>query len=136
MPNNRVVIKGQLKKVDLDRKTAYGYAYVSTCDGEGVVDHSGQTWDIEEVRKTAHRFVLECRTGGEMHITKGGAVLVESMVFTKALQEALGIDLKKEGWFVGFRIDDDALLEKVEKGELTMFSIGGMGIEEAINADT
>ena len=133
MPDNRIVIKGQLKKVDMDRKTAYGWAYVSKNKDEVVVDHSGQTWDIDEVRKTAHQFVLDCRMGGEMHIVKGGAVLVESIVLTKDVQDALGIDLKKEGWFVGFRIEDEVLLQKVESGEYTMFSIGGIGIEETID---
>ena len=35
---------------------------------------------------------------------------------------------------VGFRIEDDVLLERVEKGELVMFSIGGVGLEEKIDA--
>jgi hypothetical protein len=79
--------------------------------------------------------VCDCRVGGESHIFKGGAELVESMVFSKALQDALNIDIKKdgesvEGWFVGFRITDEDLLDKVEKGELSMFSIGGSGIRE------
>ena len=134
MPQDRVILKGELKKVDKDKKVAYGWAYVSKVEDSQVVDHSGQTWEIDDVRHTAHQFVTDCRTGGEMHITKGGATLVESIVLTKDVQSALGIDLKKEGWFVGFRIEDDVLLERVEKGELVMFSIGGVGLEEKIDA--
>ena len=63
-------------------------------------------------------------------IYKGGAELVESVVFSKALQDALGIDLGCEGWFGGFRITDENLLAKIEKGEYSMFSIGGSGIRE------
>lgn len=129
---NQIIFKGELNKVDAVRKVAYGFAYVCTKDGKAVVDHSGQTWDIAEVEKTAHQFVCDCRVGGESHISKGGAELVESVVFTKALQDALGIDLGLEGWLVGFKITDDSLLEKVQKGELSMFSIGGTGIIEEV----
>jgi len=132
-----VIFKGELSTVDKQHKTAYGWAYVSKKGSNAVVDHSGDTWDISEVEKTAHQFVLDCRVGGESHIVKGGAELVESIVLSKAVQDALGIDVKKdgesvEGWFVGFRITDDELLAKVEKGELTMFSIGGTGVREEV----
>lgn len=128
----QVIFKGFLTKADPVKKIAYGWAYVSKKGSGEVVDHSGQVWDIAEVTKTAHEFVMNCRVGGESHIYKGGADLVESMVFDEALQNALGIDIKKdgesvEGWFVGFLINDDDLLQKVAKGDLAMFSIGGTG---------
>lgn len=85
------------------------------------------------MQKSAHEFVLDCRVGGEAHIWKGGAELVDSIVFTKEIQEVLGIDLGKEGWFGGFRITDPDLLEKVEKGTVyEMFSIGGTGLREEV----
>lgn len=128
---SQIIFKGEFTEVDATQRIAYGWAYVSKSGGKEVVDYSGQTWPIEEVEKTAHQFVCDCRVGGESHILKGGAELVESLVFSAEVQKALGIDLGKEGWFVGFRITDDALLEKVQKGELSMFSIGGVGyIEE------
>lgn len=132
MPKSQIIFKGELSSVDKTRRVAYGWAYVSKKGSSTVTDHSGDTWDISEVEKTAHEFVCDCRVGGESHITKGGAELVESMVFTKELQKALGIDLDCEGWFVGFLITDDDLLEKVQKGELSMFSIGGSGIREEV----
>lgn len=135
--NTQVIFKGELSSVNKEHKTAYGWAYVCKKGSSVVEDHSGDTWDIKEVEKTAHEFVLECRVGGESHIVKGGAELVESMVFSRELQDALEIDIKKdgesvEGWFVGFRINDEELLQKVETGELPMFSIGGTGIREEI----
>jgi hypothetical protein len=135
MPQTQIIFKGELKKVDSVTKVAYGWAYVSKKGSDVVVDHSGQSWPIEQVEKTAHQFVCDCRVGGENHVFKGGAELVESMVFSEAVQKALGIDLGKQGWFVGFRITDPELLEKVEKGELAMFSIGGTGIIEEIEDD-
>jgi len=131
----QIIFKGKLSSVDKHHRVAYGWAYVCKKGSLAVEDHSGDTWDIAEVEKTAHNFVLECRVGGESHVVKGGAELVESLVFSKAVQDALGIDVKKdnesiEGWFVGFRITDEELLQKVENGDLTMFSIGGTGIRE------
>jgi hypothetical protein len=127
MPN--MIFKGEFTEVV--NKVAYGFAYVSSKDGVPVTDHSGDTWDILEVEKTAHLFMTDCREGGDSHITKGGARVVESIVFTKAKQELLGIDLGMEAWFIGMEITDEALLAKVEK-DLGMFSIGGSGIREAI----
>lgn len=137
MAKTEIIFKGFLENIDPVCKVAYGWAYVAKKGDSVVIDHSGDEWPIEEVEKTAHDFISNCRVGGESHVTKGGAELVESIVFSKALQDALGIDIKKdgesiEGWFVGFRITDPELLEKVEKGELSMFSIGGTGIKEEI----
>lgn len=137
MSKSQIIFKGELSSVDKTHRVAYGWAYVSKKGSEAVVDYSGDTWDISEIEKTAHEFVLDCREGGDSHSVIGGAELVESMVFSKCLQDALGIDIKKdgesvEGWFVGFRINDDELLAKVEKGELSMFSIGGTGVREDV----
>ena len=134
MSGKQIILKTEFTKVDPVKKVCYGWAYVSKSDDAVVVDHSGQTWGIDEVLKTAHQFITDCRVGGESHVYKGGATLVESLVLSKSVQEALGIDLGKEGWFVGFRIDDDALLDKIVKGELKMFSIGGIGEEEFLDA--
>lgn len=137
MPNTQIIFKGELSPVDIEKRCCGGFAYVCKKGDKVVVDHCGDTWDIAEVEKTAHQFVKDCRVGGESHITKGGAELVESMIFSRAVQDTLGIDIKKdgesiEGWFVVFSITDDALLEKVKKGILPMFSIGGMGKREVI----
>lgn len=137
MSKTQIIFKGELSSVDNERRCAGGWAYVCKKGDKVVTDHSGDTWSIEEVEKTAHQFISDCRVGGENHIQKGGAELVESIVFSKTLQDALGIDIKKdgesvEGWFVVFKITDDALLEKVQKGELPMFSIGGSGIREDV----
>ena len=77
--------------------------------------------------KAAHEFVIDFRTGKVMHNGKKTGDLVESVVFTADLQKALGIDLKKIGWFVGFKVRDDAAWEQVKSGKLKAFSIGGVG---------
>ena len=134
MPGKECKFNVELNKVDVDKKVAYGWAYVSKKAGETVIDVSGQTWPMGEVTKTAHQFAVECRDGGLMHVLKGVATMVESVVFSAELQKSLGIDLGQEGWFVGFRIDDDTVLKGIEDGTYSMFSIGGTGIEEMIDA--
>jgi hypothetical protein len=126
------IFKGKLDKVDTVQKVAYGWAYVSEEGNKEVVDHSGDVWPIAELEKSAHDFVIDCRVGKAMHSGDQKAVLVESIVFTKEKQDALGIDLKKVGWFVGFRIQDEDVLKQIEDGELAMFSIGGSGTREEL----
>ena len=62
-----------------------------------------------------------------MHEEKGKAVLVESVVFTKEKMEAIGIPegTLPVGWWIGFKVLDKDVWEKVKNGEYPMFSIEG-----------
>ena len=126
-------LTGKILKVDLVKKVVYGWAYVCKEAGEEVIDHSGDVIAPEELEKAAHQFVVDCRIGKVMHAGETQAEMVESVFFSEELQKALGIDLGKVGWFIGMRIDDEELMTKIEKGELSMFSIGGSAIREAID---
>lgn len=127
-------LAGKILKIDSVTKVVYGWAYVCKEGDEAVVDHSGDIIEPKELEKAAHNFVVDCRKGKIMHDGETKAELVESIFFSKEVQEALEIDLGKVGWFIGMRIDDQELMEKVEKGELAMFSIGGTAIREAMDA--
>jgi hypothetical protein len=129
---SQVLFKGNLDKVDKVHKVAYGWAYVAEKGATEVVDHSGDIWPIEELEKSAHQFVIDCRVGKSSHRGIQKSTLVESIVFTKEVQDALNIDLGKVGWFVGFRIEDEDVLKQIENGELAMFSIGGSGTREEL----
>lgn len=121
-----------ITKTDAKKQIAYGWASVIEIDGEQVIDKQGDAIEEEELLKAVHAFVRNCRVAGEMHIKKGVGELVESIVFTKDLQDALGIKLKKVGWFVGFHVTDEAVWKRVESGELQEFSIGGRSHREEI----
>jgi hypothetical protein len=54
------------------------------------------------------------------------------MVFTKETQAALGIDLKKTGWWIGFKVDDDTVWDAIKSGKYRAFSIGGMALRETV----
>lgn len=118
-------------KVEDEQRIVWGWAYVTDLDGFGVVDHSGEMAEAAEMQKAAHGFVEDSRTGGVMHSRRAGQI-VDSLFFSKDIQSALGIDLGKIGWFIGFRVDDDRAWEGVKNGTLKAFSIGGSAKQEDI----
>ena len=69
-----------------------------------------------------------------MHERGGVAVLVESCVFTKEKMWAIGIPdgLIPEGWWIGFKVLDDDVWQKVKDGEYSMFSIEGEAIRQPV----
>lgn len=135
MSENKFNIQCEINKVDEDKHLVFAWASVIEKDGKVLVDHQGDTISEEELEKAAYDYVLNSRDGGFMHIKKGIGTLVESIVFTKQKQEALGIDLGQVGWFVGFVINDESVWEGIKKGDYPMLSIGGRGIREKIEDD-
>lgn len=110
-----------------DQRLIFGWASISEKGGELVVDKQGDVILPEDLEKAAYDFVLYAREHGDMHVKKGTGRLVESMIFTTEKQKVLGVDLGHVGWWVGFRVDDDALWAAHKRGERPEFSIGGKG---------
>lgn len=123
-------LAGKITKFDDERRVVYGWASVIEKDGVPVVDTQDDRISEDELVKAAQEFVAAYRAGDVMHDEKKRSDLVESVVFTHDLQKALGIDLGQVGWFVGFKVGDDATWQRVKKGELRAFSIGGDAIRE------
>ncbi len=121
----------KIEKIETEKRIVWGWAYVCEENGEVVVDHSGQVVDPEEVEKAAHSFVLDSRVGNVDHGDQAGEI-VDSLFFSKHVQQALGIDLGKVGWFIGFRVLDDEAWEGVKSGKYKAFSIGGTAELEKI----
>ena len=122
----------KIEKVDDEQRIVWGWAYVCEDANGQVVDHSGQIVDAGDMQKAAHGFVLDSRMGGVMHEAEGGSI-VDSIFFSRDVQDALGIDLKKVGWFVGFHVDDDEAWQGVKSGKYKAFSIGGSADVEGIS---
>ena len=120
-------------KLDEERQLVYGWALVSTEHGEELVDRQDDVVSTDDLRDAAHDFIKGDRTLGRMHRTMGVGEVVESVVLSKGLQRALGIDLGVEGWFVGVHVSDPETWQSVKKGELRMFSIGGSGERTAFD---
>lgn len=127
-PDN--VIKGRFKimKSDDDKMLAFGWANVSMrVDGELIEDWQSDIIEPEELERAAYDYVLLYREGGEMHERGGAAVLIESVVFTEEKMQAMGIPAGALpiGWWIGFKVLDEEVWEKVKDGTYPMFSIEG-----------
>lgn len=127
-PDN--VIKGRFKimKSDDEKMLAFGWANVSMrVDGELIEDWQADIIEPEELENAAYEYVLFYREGGEMHERGGVAVLIESVVFTEEKMQAMGIPTGTlpVGWWIGFKITDKDVWEKVKNGTYQMFSIEG-----------
>ncbi len=124
------VIKGRFKiaKSDDDKHLAFGWANVAIrADGEEIEDWQEDIIEPEELENAAYQYVLLFREGGEMHERGGAAVLVESVVFTEEKMQAMGIPAGTLpiGWWIGFKVTDEDVWEKVKDGTYPMFSIEG-----------
>lgn len=117
-----------IKKYVPDQQLIFGWASVIEKDGKVIVDKQGDIIGPEELENAAYEFVLISRDHGDMHKRTSTGKLVESMVFTKEKQEALGVDLGQVGWWTGFKINDSALWAAHKRGERPEFSIGGAAI--------
>lgn len=123
----------KVEKADEEQRLIFGWASVATVSGQEVVDRQGDIIPVEELERAAYDFVLNSRTHGHMHETKGTGRLIESCVFSAEKQRALGIDLQKEGWWVGFIVENDDIWAAIKRGELPEFSIGGRAVPEIID---
>lgn len=128
--NSEDVIKGKFKimKSDDDKMLAFGWASVSMrVDGKLIEDWQKDIVEPEELERAAYDFVLLYREGGEMHERGGAAILIESVVFTEEKMQAMGIPTGTLpiGWWIGFKVLDKDVWEKVKDGTYPMFSIEG-----------
>ncbi len=124
------VIKGkfQIAKSDDEKRLAFGWASVSMrVNGELIEDWQEDIVEPEELERAAYDYVRLYGEGGEMHERGGAAVLIESVVFTKEKMEAIGIPegTLPVGWWIGFKVLEEAVWKKVKAGEYPMFSIEG-----------
>lgn len=129
--NNSFVFSVPISKVNDELRTVYGWASINTEKGALVTDHQDDQVEDAEIVKAAHDFMTNSRTGGLLHARTDegdahrGGDIVESLVMTPDVQKALGIDLGKTGWFIGYRVDDPDAWALVKSGALKAFSIGG-----------
>lgn len=130
--------KFKIQKSNDDKHLAFGWANVAiTEDGHQIEDWQNDIVDPEVLEEAAYNFVQFYREGGEMHERSGVATLIESIVFTTEKMKALGIPegTLPVGWWIGFKVLDDDVWEKVKDGTYSMFSIGGEAIREEVEDD-
>lgn len=105
-----------------------GWANVAIkSDGTLPLDWQGDIIRPEVLEKAAINFMLDYRESGVMHEGECKGTVVESIVFTKEKQKAIGIPegCVPEGWFITVKVHDSELFSKVKSGQYRMFSIQG-----------
>ena len=124
-------------KSDDDRRLVFGWASIAIrANGTQIEDWQGDMIDPEDLEEAVYEYVLEFRDAGEEHISslRKKGKLVESVVFTKEKMKAMGIPegIVPEGWWIGFKVQDDEAWAKVKSGQYSMFSIEGSGVREPV----
>ena len=127
----------EIYKTDNDKRLVFGWASVSIkIDGEQLEDRQQDMIDPEDLEEAAYEYVLNFRDTGEEHIStmRKKGKLVESCVLTAEKQKAMGIPegTLPIGWWIGFKIEDDAAWERVKNGTYRMFSIEGKASREPV----
>lgn len=125
----------KIQKSNDDKMLAFGWASVAIrTNGETVDDYQNDVLDPEELEEAAYKYVEFYGDGGEQHERGGVATIIESIVFTKEKQLALGLTENSlpEAWWIGFHVHDPEVWNHVKDGTYPMFSIEGEAIREEI----
>lgn len=105
-----------------------GWANVSVnADGTIPLDWQGDVINPDTLERAAINFMLDYRGSGVMHEGVSQGVVVESIVFTKEKQAAIGIPegCVPEGWFITVKVTNPDVFQEVLSGKYKMFSIQG-----------
>jgi len=128
MSNVETNLKSEVLKFDEEQRLVYGWAYVSTVNGQVSLDHSGEYIKPEELVKAATNFMLDVRVAKAMHTGSQVGEIVHSLPVTKEIANSLGLSTNKEGWIICVKVHDDNVWEQVKVGKLSAFSIGGRAL--------
>jgi hypothetical protein len=117
---------------DEDKRLVFGFASVSVdASGELLTDLQGDQIEPAELEKAMYDYVAESGEGDVNHNKQHASTLVESFVVTpeklsmmlKAMGHEAAVDFKGVAAWVGYRVDSDAVWQRVKSGELRAFSI-------------
>jgi len=111
-----------------DRGLVSGWANVAiNADGSLPLDWQDDCIRPEVLETAAINFMANYRGSGVMHMGDSQGTVVESIVFTKDKQAALGIPdgIVPEGWFITVKLDNPEVFADVKAGKYRMFSIQG-----------
>lgn len=113
-------VYAEIVKADEEKRLIYGI--VLEPDG---VDSQNDTVSKDEIEHACHVYMKESRTIGDSHKGKAkSATVVESYIAPTDFSLG-GQDIKEGTWIMVVKIDDDATWDRVKRGDLTGFSIGG-----------
>lgn len=115
---------GRILKADADSHFVTGIVYEPM-----VEDSQGNYMTEEEITKAAYWFAKNGSQVDLQHCFEkcDGAAVVESYV-AKCDMEIDGEAIKKGTWLMTMEISDAGVWESIQKGEITGFSMGGVGV--------
>lgn len=115
---------GRILKADADSHFVTGIVYEPM-----VEDTQGNYMTEEEITKAAYWFAKNGNQVDLQHCFEkcDGAAVVESYV-TKCDMEIEGEAIRKGTWIMTMEITDTDVWESIQKGDITGFSMGGMGV--------
>jgi hypothetical protein len=115
-------------KVDDDLGLVFGWAIVSTEDGEPYYDTQGDWIPEDSMLKASADFMAHSRVLGDMHQTAEGGAVVFAFPMTAEIAKAFGLVTKTTGLMIGVKPASAETLAKFKSGEYSGFSIGGRRI--------
>ncbi len=122
---------GRILKADADSHFVTGIVYEPM-----VEDSQGNYMTEEEITKAAYWFAKNGNQVDLQHCFEkcDGAAVVESYV-AKCDMEIDGESIKKGTWLMTMEISDAGVWESIQKGDITGFSMGGMGVYSMENVE-
>jgi hypothetical protein len=117
--------RGQVTKMDDEKRIVYGFASVISKNGEPIVDRQGDIISAEELEKAASDFMLNSRVGKTLHSGEPTTTIIHSFPMTNEIKKAYQIESPYEAWLIAVKVHDDETWAMVKRGELKDFSIGG-----------
>lgn len=124
--------KAQVVKVDSNLGLVFGFAIVSTLDGEPYFDKQGDHIPEDAMLKAATDFMEHSRIAKEMHAGDQKGSVVFAFPLTADIAKSLGIETKQTGLLIAMKPTEE-VLTKFKEGTYTGFSIGGAyGETEAV----
>lgn len=109
-------------KVDEEKRIVTGIVYEPD-----VLDAHGEFMTADEIEKSAHQFLKDFRNIDKQHdFVASETEVVESWI-TKEDGNLGEQEVKKGTWLLSVHVPDDDTWSEIKKGELTGFSMGGVG---------
>lgn len=123
----------KILKLDEEQRIVYGWASVTTQGGNPVVDKQGDIIPTESLVDAVNDFMKGDRIGKVMHEGEATGSILHSLPITDEIAKALDIETDKQGWLIGYYVEDQKTWEAVKSGDYPAFSIGGYGLEVEVN---
>ena len=116
--------KGQVVKVDSQLGLVFGFAIVSTSEGQPYFDVQGDHIPDDSMLKAATDFMENSRIAKEMHTGEQKGSVVFAFPLTAEIAKSLDITTKQTGLLIAMK-PEPSMLAKFQDGTYKGFSIGG-----------